>query len=171
MLSHYAKLRPWIPFYKETLNRKEKPKSRFYKKKERKRFSTEVSNNLFLKNKYQEEIFDLIIESELRDTLEFKYSDLPFYLIKYWMEDKYQESLDMLAEKRIFEKLNLTKTMFNPFQKISIENVVPSEKDEFFRYGKLQGYVHDEGAAMLGGVAGHAGLFSNAKEISVISQM
>ncbi len=170
MLSHYAKLRPWIPFYKETLNRKEKPKSRFYKKKERKRFSTEVSNNLFLKNKYQEEIFDLIIESELRDTLEFKYSDLPFYLIKYWMEDKYQESLDMLAEKRIFEKLNLTKTMFNPFQKISIENVVPSEKDEFFRYGKLQGYVHDEGAAMLGGVSGHAGLFSNSYEVALMLQ-
>ena len=170
MLSHYARLRPWIPFYKETLNRKEKPKSRFYKKKERKRFSTTVSNNLFLKNKYQEDIFDLIIESELRDTLEFKYSDLPFYLIKYWIEDRYQEKLDVLAEKRIFEKLNLKRTMFNPFQKISIDNVVPSEKDEFFRYGKLQGYVHDEGAAMLGGVSGHAGLFSNSYEVALMLQ-
>ena len=75
MLSHYARLRPWIPFYKETLNKKEKPKNRFYKKKQRKRFSTTVSSNLFLKNKYQEDIFDLIIKSELRDTLEFKYSD------------------------------------------------------------------------------------------------
>jgi len=170
MLSHYARLRPWIPFYKETLNKKEKPKSKFYKKKQRKRFSTTVSNNLFLKNKYQEDIFDLIIESELRDTLEFKYSDLPFYLFKYWIEDKYEESLDVLAEKRIFEKLNLKKTMFNPFQKISIENVVPSEKDEFFRYGKLQGYVHDEGAAMLGGVSGHAGLFSNSYEVALMLQ-
>ena len=170
MLSHFARLRPWIPFYKETLNRKEKPKNRFYKKKQRKRFSTTVSNNLFLKNKYQEDIFDLIIESELRDTLEFKYSDLPFYLIKYWIEDKYQEGLDVLADKRIFKKLNLTKTMFNPYQKISIDNVVPSEKDEFFRYGKLQGYVHDEGAAMLGGVSGHAGLFSNSYEVALMLQ-
>ena len=170
MLSHYARLRPWIPFYEETLNRKEKPKSRFYKKKQRKRFSTVVSNNLFLKNKYQEHIFDLIISSELRDTLEFKYSDLPFYLIKYWIEDKYQEGLDVLAHKRIFQKLNLKNTMFNPFQKISIDNVVPSEKDEFFRYGKLQGYVHDEGAAMLGGVSGHAGLFSNSYEVALMLQ-
>ena len=170
MLSHYARLRPWIPFYEETLNRKEKPKSRFYKKKQRKRFSTVVSNNLFLKNKYQEDIFDLIISSELRDTLEFKYSDLPFYLIKYWIEDKYQEGLDVLAHKRIFQKLNLKNTMFNPFQKISIDNVVPSEKDEFFRYGKLQGYVHDEGAAMLGGVSGHAGLFSNSYEVALMLQ-
>ena len=170
MLSHYARLRPWIPFYEETLNRKEKPKSRFYKKKQRKRFSTVVSNNLFLKNKYQEDIFDLIISSELRDTLEFKYSDLPFYLIKYWIEDKYQEGLDVLAHKRVFQKLNLKNTMFNPFQKISIDNVVPSEKDEFFRYGKLQGYVHDEGAAMLGGVSGHAGLFSNSYEVALMLQ-
>ena len=170
MLSHYARLRPWIPFYEETLNRKEKPKSRFYKKKQKKRFSTVVSNNLFLKNKYQEHIFDLIISSELRDTLEFKYSDLPFYLIKYWIEDKYQEGLDVLAHKRIFQKLNLKNTMFNPFQKISIDNVVPSEKDEFFRYGKLQGYVHDEGAAMLGGVSGHAGLFSNSYEVALMLQ-
>ena len=170
MLSHYARLRPWIPFYKETLNKKEKPKNRFYKKKQRKRFSTTVSSNLFLKNKYQEDIFDLIIESELRDTLEFKYSDLPFYLIKYWIEDKYQEGLDVLADKRIFRKLNLKKTMFNPYQKMSIENVVPSEKDEFFRYGKLQGYVHDEGAAMLGGVSGHAGLFSNSYEVALMLQ-
>ncbi len=170
MLSHYARLRPWIPFYEETLNRKEKPKSRFYKKKQRKRFSTVVSKNLFLKNQYQEDIFDLIISSELRDTLEFKYSDLPFYLIKYWIEDKYQEGLDVLAHKRIFQKLNLKNTMFNPFQKISIDNVVPSEKDEFFRYGKLQGYVHDEGAAMLGGVSGHAGLFSNSYEVALMLQ-
>ena len=170
MLSHYARLRPWIPFYKETLNRKEKPKNRFYKNKQRKRFSTPVSNNLFLKNKYQEDIFDLIIESELRDTLEFKYSDLPFYLIKYWIEDKYKEGLDVLADERIFKKLNLKKTMFNPYQKISIHNVVPSEKDEFFRYGKLQGYVHDEGAAMLGGVSGHAGLFSNSYEVALMLQ-
>jgi CubicO group peptidase (beta-lactamase class C family) len=131
---------------------------------------TRVSSNLFLKNKYQEDIFDLIIESELRDTLEFKYSDLPFYFIKYWIEDKYQEGLDVLADKRIFRKLNLKKTMFNPYQKISIDNVVPSEKDEFFRYGKLQGYVHDEGAAMLGGVSGHAGLFSNSYEVALILQ-
>ena len=60
--------------------------------------------------------------------------------------------------------------MFNPYQKISIDNVVPSEKDEFFRYGKLQGYVHDEGAAMLGGISGHAGLFSNSYEVALMLQ-
>ena len=60
--------------------------------------------------------------------------------------------------------------MFNPYKYLSLDEIVPSEKDDFFRYSKLHGYVHDEGAAMLGGVSGHAGLFSNSYEVAVILQ-
>ena len=60
--------------------------------------------------------------------------------------------------------------MFNPHDKINLNEIVPSERDDFFRYSKLQGYVHDEGAAMLGGISGHAGLFSNSYEVAVILQ-
>ena len=170
MLSHYAKLRPWIPFYEETLNRKEKPKSRFYKSDSKSSFSTPVSENLFLKTNYREKIFKSIINSELRDDLEYKYSDLPFYFLKFWFEDKYNTPLDILANQRIFKRLGLKRTMFNPHEKISLDEIVPSERDGFFRYSKLHGYVHDEGAAMLGGISGHAGLFSNSYEVAIVLQ-
>jgi CubicO group peptidase (beta-lactamase class C family) len=170
MLSHYARLRPWIPFYEETLNRKEKPRSRFYKSNSKSTFSTQVSENLFLKSNYREKIFKSIVDSELRDSLEYKYSDLPFYFLKFWFEDLYNKPLDVLAHERIFKTLGLNRTMFNPYQSISLKEIVPSERDDFFRYSKLHGYVHDEGAAMLGGVSGHAGLFSNAYEVAIVLQ-
>ena len=170
MLSHYARLRPWIPFYEETLNRKEKPRSRFYKSNSKSTFSTQVSENLFLKSNYREKIFKSIVDSELRDSLEYKYSDLPFYFLKFWFEDLYNKPLNVLAYERIFKTLGLKRTMFNPHQSISLEEIVPSERDDFFRYSKLHGYVHDEGAAMLGGVSGHAGLFSNAYEVAIVLQ-
>lgn len=170
MLSHYARLRPWIPFYEETLNRKEKPKSRFYKSNSKSTFSTRVSENLFLKSNYREKIFKSILDSELRDSLEYKYSDLPFYFLKFWFEDLYNKPLNILADEKIFEPLGLKRTMFNPHESISLEEIVPSERDDFFRYSKLHGYVHDEGAAMLGGISGHAGLFSNAYEVAIVLQ-
>jgi len=170
MLSHYARLRPWIPFYEETLNRKEKPKSRFYKSNSKSTFSTPVSENLFLKSNYREKIFKSIVDSELRDSLEYKYSDLPFYFLKFWFEDLYNKPLNILANERVFETLGLKRTMFNPHESISLEEIVPSERDDFFRYSKLHGYVHDEGAAMLGGISGHAGLFSNAYEVAIVLQ-
>ena len=170
MLSHYARLRPWIPFYEETLDRKEKPKSRFYKSNSKSSFSTPVSENLYLKTNYREKIFKSIINSELRDDLEYKYSDLPFYFLKFWFEDKYNTPLNILANQRIFKRLGLKRTMFNPHEKISLNEIVPSERDDFFRYSKLHGYVHDEGAAMLGGISGHAGLFSNSYEVAIVLQ-
>ena len=170
MLSHYARLRPWIPFYEETLDRKEKPKSRFYKSNSKSSFSTPVSENLYLRTNYREKIFKSIINSDLRDNLEYKYSDLPFYFLKFWFEDKYNTPLNILANQRIFKRLGLKRTMFNPHEKISLNEIVPSEKDDFFRYSKLHGYVHDEGAAMLGGISGHAGLFSNSYEVAIVLQ-
>ena len=170
MLSHYARLRPWIPFYEETLNKKERPKSRFYRSNSGSSFSTPVTENLFLKSNYREKIFKSIIDSDLIDELEFKYSDLPFYFLKFWFEDIYNKPLDLIAKERIFNKLKLKKTMFNPYRHLSLSEIVPSEEDDFFRYSKLHGYVHDEGAAMLGGISGHAGLFSNSYEVAIILQ-
>ncbi len=170
MLSHYARLRPWIPFYEETLNRKEKPKSRFYKSNSKNTFSTPVSQNLFLKSNYRQKIFKSIVDSELRENLEYKYSDLPFYFLKFWFEDEYKKPLNILTHERVFKSLGLKRTMFNPHERINLDEIVPSERDDFFRYSKLHGYVHDEGAAMLGGISGHAGLFSNAHEVAVVLQ-
>jgi CubicO group peptidase (beta-lactamase class C family) len=61
--------------------------------------------------------------------------------------------------------------MFNPLKKLDPNTIPPSEKDDYFRCCEVRGYVHDMGAAMLGGVCGHAGLFSNSKEMAILMQM
>ena len=66
-------------------------------------FSTPVTENLFLKSNYREKIFKSILDSELREDLEYKYSDLPFYFLKFWFEDIYDKPLDDLAYERVFK--------------------------------------------------------------------
>ncbi len=178
ILSHYGRLKPWIPFYKETLDRKNNPKRNLYKSSVSNSHSLKVTDNLFLKNKYERKIINQIKESELIDisnieNYEWKknYSDLSYYILKEYLETSSNSSLDVLVDKKIFKPLGLIFTTYNPKNKYSKDLIVPSEIDNYFRYSVLQGDVHDMGAAMLGGVGGHAGVFSNAYEVAVIMQM
>ena len=171
VLSHYARLTPWIPFYKETLEKDGQLLRKFYRSRNKIRFNIPVADKLFLKSNYDLEIREEIIKSPLLDSLYYRYSDLPFYLFKDYLEDKYQKPLDDLTRELLYEPLGLQRTLFNPWKRIPVSEIVPSERDDYFRKRELRGYVHDMGAAMLGGVAGHAGLFSNAEEVFKIMQM
>ena len=171
VLSHYARLTPWIPFYKETLDKDGQLLRKFYRSRNKIRFNIPVADKLFLKSNYDLEIREEIIKSPLLDSLYYRYSDLPFYLFKDYLEDKYQKPLDDLTGELLYEPLGLQRTLFNPWKRIPVSEIVPSERDDYFRKRELRGYVHDMGAAMLGGVAGHAGLFSNAEEVFKIMQM
>jgi CubicO group peptidase (beta-lactamase class C family) len=78
--------------------------------------------------------------------------------------------LDKLANSN-FNKLGISNIGYNPLNWTAIEHVIPTEIDNFFRKDTIRGFVHDETAAILGGVSGNAGLFANAESISVICQM
>jgi len=178
ILSHYGRLKPWIPFYIETLDEKGKPKRKLYNSKYSRSHKLRVTDNLFLKNKYKRKIINQIKESELIDSLKRKfykrknnYSDLPYYMLKKYLENTHNSSLDILVENNIYSPIGLKLTTYNPKSKYSKKNIVPSEIDNYYRHTTLQGDVHDMGAAMLGGVGGHAGIFSNAYEVAVIMQM
>ena len=178
MLSHYGRLKPWIPFYKETIDKKNNPRRKFYNSKYSKSHSLRVTDNLFLKNKYEKNILSQIKESELIDVSKIEnyewrnnYSDLSYYILKEYLETSYDSSLDKLVKTKIYRPLNLKFTTYNPKLNYSKDLIVPSEVDNYYRNTELQGDVHDMGAAMLGGVGGHAGIFSNAYEVAVIMQM
>ena len=171
VLSHYARLTPWIPFYKETLDEKGQQLRKFYRKRNKHRFDIPVANELYLKSNFIFKIKKQIIESPLLDSLYYRYSDLPYYLFKSYFENKYKKSLDVLSNEFFYEPLGLKRTLFNPWKVIPKDEIVPSEIDNYFRHQELRGYVHDMGAAMQGGVGGHAGLFSNAEEVYKIMQM
>ena len=171
VLSHYARLTPWIPFYKETLDEKGQQLRKFYRNRHKFRYDIPVAQDLYLRSNFNQIIEKQVIDSPLLDSLYYRYSDLPFYLFKNYFERKYKKPLDELAHEFLYEPLGLERTLFNPWKVISKNEIVPSEIDNYFRHRELRAYVHDMGAAMQGGVGGHAGLFSNAEEVYKIMQM
>ena len=172
MLSHYAKLKPWIPFYYNTLDSVTKqPDAKYYRSRQSKAYNLEVTKNLFLRSDYQDSIQEIIKDSEMLNRLRYRYSDLPYYILKKFIETHYDQSLDNLVQQHFYKSLGANYTTYNPSKKFSNTQIVPTEIDDYFRYQEVRGYVHDMGAAMQNGVGGHAGVFSNANDVAKIMQM
>ncbi|TWO33054.1 serine hydrolase [Seonamhaeicola sediminis] len=172
MLSHYARLRPWEPFYYHTLDSVTKrPSEKYYRTTKTDTFNIEVAKTLYLRSDYQDSIQKIIRESELLDRLKYRYSDFPYYILKKFIETHYDKGLDKLVQEHFYQSLGANHTLYNPYYKISNKKIVPTEIDDYYRYQKVHGFVHDMGAAMQNGVGGHAGIFSNANDVAKIMQM
>ena len=172
ILSHYGRLKAWIPFYKLTQDSITKNNLKeFYSQTRSKRFSIKVAENLYLNNSYKDSIYKFIRDSEQRIEAGYKYSDLGYYLFKQVLEKKYKSSLDDLVQEQFYKPLGANRMTYLPLNKLDKSSIVPSEKDTYYRNQLLHGYVHDMGAAMLGGVAGHAGLFANANDVAKMMQL
>ena len=172
MLSHYAQLKPWIPFYYATLDSVSKqPSSKYYRKSPSGKFNIKVANNLYMREDYQDSIPKLIKDTDLLTRLRYRYSDLPYYILKQYIESYYNKPLNELVQDHFYRSLGANNTIYNPYKTISNSRIPPTEEDDYYRFQKVQGYVHDMGAAMQGGVGGHAGVFSNANDIAKIMQM
>ena len=172
MLSHFAQLKPWIPFYISTLDTvTQKPNPKFYRNKPSKRFSIKVNERLYMRTDFKDSIQDRIIDSELLEEKKYRYSDLPYYILKSILETHYDLPLDALVQQHFYKSLGANYTTYKPLEKFNKNQLVPTENDDYYRYNIVHGYVHDMGAAMQGGVGGHAGLFSNANDVAKLMQM
>ena len=171
VLSHYARLQSWIPFYRRTLGEDKKPSPEYYSTTQSKEFPIEVAKNLYMKESYIDSIYKRIDESELIATKKYLYSDLSFYYFKKFIEKKEKKPLEEVVEKYFYRGLGAYQLLYNPLRRFSEGNIAPSEEDRSFRYQILRGHVHDQGAAMLGGVGGHAGLFGTADDVAKVMQM
>ena len=170
LLAHQAGLKDWIPFYNQTIN-KGQYKDGYYNKEQNERFPYRVADNLYLRNDYKDSILEKIIESPLNTKLEYKYSDLGYYFLKEIIETEKKESLDRYVSKNFYVPMGMTTTTYKPREKFDLKQIVPTENDMTFRKQLIHGDVHDQGSAMLGGVGGHAGLFSNANDLAKLMQM
>ena len=171
MLSHYAKFKPWIPFYFATLDSTKHPSIKYYRKAPNANFNVKVANELYMRKDYADSMQVIIRDSELLSRLRYRYSDLPYYILKKYIEGYYNQSLSELVQDHFYKSLGANFTTYNPINKFSNKNIVPSEDDNYYRYQVIQGFVHDMGAAMQGGVGGHAGVFSNANDVAKIMQL
>lgn len=130
-----------------------------------------LADNLYVNKSYKDSIINSIAESKLRNRKTYLYSCLNFILLKEVVEDVAETDLNTFLQKNYFKKLGSVTTTYNPLTKFGKERIVPTEKDDFLRKQLLQGYVHDEGAAFMGGISGNAGLFSNANDLAKLYQM
>lgn len=172
MLSHFARLKPWIPFYKSTLDSiTNTPISKFFSSKKSKKYPIQISQNSFLRKDVTDTIHHHLIKSELLEEKKYRYSDLPYYFLKDYIESYYDVSLDALIQQRFYNAIGANFSTYNPLEKFDKSQLIPTEKDTYFRFETVHGYVHDMGAAMQNGVGGHAGLFSNANDVAKLMQM
>ena len=170
VMTHQAGLQAWIPFYVKTL-KNGKPDTSIYSTVQSARFPVRVADSLYLQAGYRDTIMKMIISSGVEKPGEYKYSDLGFYLLSRLVEHVSHEPFDQYLEENFYRPMGLTALGFNPWQNFPLYMIMPTENDTVFRKQLLRGDVHDPGAALLGGVAGHAGLFSNAADLAVIMQM
>lgn len=172
MLLHYGRLKAWLPFYVPTIDRStRKPSIRYYRENPEENFNIQVANEMFIRNDIRDSIMDIIRKSDLEKQTGYKYSDLPFYIMKYFIEDHHNSSLDYIASAEFYQPLGANYTTYVPLHKFQLDQIVPTEEDKLWRRQLVHGYVHDQGAAMQGGIGGHAGLFSNANDVAKIMQL
>lgn len=171
MMSHQAGLKSWIPFWKNSVAVNGRGDLINYRPTPSAVYGTKVADKMYLRSDYEETIWKDIIDSKIENEGTYVYSDLGFYFMKAVVEELAQMKLNDYVTKQFYVPLGLSHTSFLPLNRFPATDIIPTENDQDFRKQLLRGYVHDQGAAMLGGVGGHAGLFSNAYDMAVIMQM
>jgi beta-N-acetylhexosaminidase len=171
ILLHQAGLTAFIPFYKETIDTAGLPLPTLYAAVKNDSFSIGVAENLFLKKEWNDSMYSRILQSPLGSTGKYVYSDNDFIFLGKMAEQLTGMPLDKYVRKEFYQPMALTTAGFKPKEYMPVNKIVPTEKEPVFRRQLLRGDVHDPGAAMFAGVAGHAGLFSNAYDMACIMQL
>lgn len=174
IMAHRAGLVNWIPFYRRTVDQTPRtvvPKPEYYSEISDTSYAIPVASQLFLRKDYRDSIWEEILLSEVDTVPDYKYSDLGFYMVSELVKSVDGRPIDRFFDEELAAPLGLRHICYNPVAKgVEKDRIAPSEVDEYFRLQTVQGYVHDMGAAMWGGVSGHAGLFSNAWDVAVLMQ-
>jgi beta-glucosidase-like glycosyl hydrolase/CubicO group peptidase (beta-lactamase class C family) len=171
ILAHHAGLVSWIPFYESTLSPSGLPNQHIYHRQPDEDSPIPVASNMYMTTDRLDSVWQAVFQSELRERRNYRYSDLGLFLCARMVEHQTSQTLDAYVDAQFYRPLGLSTTAYNPWKRGWAARCVPTEEDRYFRQQRIQGYVHDMGAAMLGGVAGHAGLFSNACDVAKIFQM
>jgi CubicO group peptidase (beta-lactamase class C family) len=170
LLAHQARLTPWIPFYLHSM-KDQKLDTALYKNHKEDGYNTMVTPDIYILDSYVDSILGEIKESDLLKKKKYRYSDLGMYYMRRLVEKKSGENIYTFVEDNFYSPLGLKYIGFNPLERFPKEEMAPTEQDTYFRNEIIQGTVHDPGCAMVGGIEGHAGLFSNSLNLAILSQM
>jgi beta-N-acetylhexosaminidase len=166
ILLHQAGLVAFIPFYRETLDASGNPKPGLYSATKNERYNVRVAENMYMPEPRIDTMYKRILQSKLGPLNKYVYSDNDFIFLGKVVEEITGKSLDQYTRETFFLPLGMMTTSFKPREHIPVNQIAPTENEKYFRLQQIRGDVHDPGAAMFGGVAGHAGLFSNANDLA-----
>ena len=169
LLIHQSGWKPYINHHLELIKKNGKLKSRFINTKDSKN-RTELAKNLFIKNSYYNKIVRKIKRTKIESKGEYLYSGLFFCLVPEIIKNITGKSFQNYLNESFYSKIGVN-LMFNPAKNYQINKIVPTENDDTFRKQLIQGYVHDETAAIMGGISGNAGLFGSANDVGKISKL
>jgi len=175
ILTHQAGLWVYLPFYAQTLDGREFMPE-YYHPKPTPVYTMKVADGLYAKPLVKDSLYQWVINSRvrkksLRVPYEYKYSDMGYYLTQHMIEKMISQSISDFMLHNFYEPMGMTSTGYRPLDRFPRERIAPTEQDNFFRKTLVEGMVHDQGAALMGGVAGHAGLFGTANDLAKNMQM
>lgn len=172
ILLHQAGLVAYIPFYKKLINPETgEPLLQYFRQTPSDSFSVRVAQHLYLRTDYEDSLFQTILDSKLGPSDKYVYSDNDFIFLGKIIQKVSNMTLDQYAFENFYKPMGLHSTGFLPREKFDTNRIAPTEFEKTFRMQHLHGDVHDPGSALFGGVAGHAGLFSDAGDMVVLLQM
>ncbi|MEJ8803013.1 glycoside hydrolase family 3 N-terminal domain-containing protein [Pontibacter sp. H249] len=176
VLAHQAGLQAGLPAWQNTLKSIE-TKKLFYASRQNDIYTNEVVPGFYSIKSMEDSLWTWTMKSRMLPPrkdgkgYDYKYSDLDFYVLKRLAERMLNQPLDEFMDQNFYAPLGLSTMTYKPLLKHTQDVIAPTEDDKYFRHNLLWGSVHDQGAAMMGGVAGHAGLFSNANDLAILMQM
>lgn len=177
LLTHQAGLLPFIPFWRRTVDEVGLNPT-IYSAYPEQNFQMQVALGVYSINSLQDSVWHWTVESRLRPRryrrgshYTYKYSDMGFYVLKKLAEKHLNQPIEQFLEQNFYQPLGLSTMTYLPLCKFPVDRIAPTEEDNYFRNTLICGTVHDQGAAMFGGIAGHAGIFSNATDLAILAQM
>lgn len=173
MLLHRSGLSAGLPIYQfmTFVDSVDSIKSILYTSTKDSLHNTEIAKNFYFADAYRDSLVERIKKMKLVNKGHYVYSDLGFFLLKEMLEAVHEKQLNQYMYQEFYHPLGLRTTGYNPLKHYKDDRLIPTERDRYWRKQTVHGYVHDPAAAMLGGISGHAGLFSNAEDLAVLMQM
>jgi len=130
-----------------------------------------VAQGIYINQSYRDSLIQWVLQTPTTERGKYVYSDMGMYLLMRLVERVSGMPFDQFLEKNYYAPLGLATLGYRPYLRFPLDRLMPTEDDTVFRHEQIQGDVHDPGAALMGGIAGHAGLFSDANDLAIIFQM
>ena len=171
ILAHEAQLEAYIAYWTSTVDKYGNLDRNVFRDAPSDGFNVRVSNHLYMNPGYYNMMMDTLNRSKLLPRKRYVYSGLSFYLYPKIISNLTGQDFETYLKDTFYRPLGAVTVTYNPYLHFPMKQIVPTENDDFFRKENLRGFVHDEGAAMMGGISGNAGLFGTTLDLAKIFQM